>query len=63
MTKVDIHQARYYAQAGSNGFYGNLILWFLSHGFWHIYFAVGAVISYAVSWFWARQVQKMRKND
>jgi hypothetical protein len=59
---VDIDQARYWAQAANTGYYGNLILWFLSHGYWHIYFLVSFILSYAVSFFWSRQVEKMRKN-
>lgn len=63
MNNVDIDQARFRAQAGQTSSYGNLILWFLSHGFWHIYFLMSFIISYAVSFFWGRQVEKMRKND
>lgn len=63
MKNIDIDHARYFALAGSNGWYGNLIMCLMTHGFWHIFFMVNAGISYAVSYFWARAAEKMRKND
>jgi hypothetical protein len=62
MKNVDINQARYWSQGCQTSFYGNLILWFLSHGYWHIYFLCSFILSYVVGWFWSHQVEKMRKN-